>query len=229
MVQTMQLTLKNLPRAVTLIALIGAMVAAFLMMPDVDPGQIREIVGHAGPAAVVLLVAVGIVVSPIPSGVVAIVAGALYGTWWGGGLTVLGAGLGASIAFTLSRWLGRDVLKGSSLPGVSFLVRARSQNTLMAVVFATRLVPFVSFDAISYVAGVTPIAFWRFLVATVLGTMPVCFAFAALGEANGDAQHGTFLLLLSIGVTLLLPSAGLAIRALQRAFHALSPALAHRQ
>jgi len=198
------------------------MVAAVLVMPDLDPVQLREIVGRAGPAAVVILVAVGIVVSPIPSGAVAVVAGALYGVLWGGGLTVLGAGLGASIAFTLSRWLGRDVLVSSSLPGVDFLVRARSQNTLMLIVFATRLVPFVSFDAISYVAGVTPIKYWRFLLATLLGTTPVCFAFAALGHAHGDAEHGTIVLVLSVGVTLLLPVAGLAIRALQHASVSLS-------
>jgi uncharacterized membrane protein YdjX (TVP38/TMEM64 family) len=39
---------------------------------------------------------------------------------------------------------------------MSNLSRERSQIWLMAVVFVSRLLPFISFDAISYAAGLTP-------------------------------------------------------------------------
>ena len=51
----------------------------------------------------------------------------------------------------------------------------------MATVFATRLMPFLSFDVISYAAGLTPLATWRFAVATVAGIVPASFLLAHFG------------------------------------------------
>ena len=42
--------------------------------------------GMAGPLALIGLMVLAIVASPIPSGPIAVAAGALYGTLWGGGL-----------------------------------------------------------------------------------------------------------------------------------------------
>ncbi|MEL6169025.1 MAG: VTT domain-containing protein [Pseudomonadota bacterium] len=225
----MRLNSQTAQRVAAALLLVGAMGAAVVFAPELEPGMVRDAVGRAGPPAIVLLVAFGIVVSPIPSGAVALVAGALYGTWWGGGLTILGAGLGSSGAFLLSRWLGRDGLAQSAWGLARFLTRSRSQNTLTLIVFATRLVPFVSFDAVSYIAGVTPIAYWRFLMATLLGTAPVCMAFAAAGHAQISPGHGDMPWILAFGITLVAPAVVGSWRLLQflgRTFPAL---LGHRR
>lgn len=46
----------------------------------------------------------------------------------------------------------------------------------------TRLVPIISFDMISYAAGLTPMRFRDFLGATLVGMAPATFLYAYLGE-----------------------------------------------
>jgi uncharacterized membrane protein YdjX (TVP38/TMEM64 family) len=145
--------------------------------------------GMAGPLALVGLMIAAIVVSPIPSGPIAVAAGALYGTLWGGVLAIVGAALGALIAFGAARYLGFDAIRRSDNPVLAYIARPRSQSALMLIVFASRLVPFISFDAVSYAAGLTCLSFSRFAVATLLGIVPICFALAAMGA--GMAAGGT--------------------------------------
>lgn len=186
--------------------LVPILAVSLWSLPEIDAGLVETFSGRFGPAAIVMLVALGIVVSPIPSGVVALVAGALYGTYLGGALTVAGAVLGAAIAFLLSRHLGRARFAASRLPMADTLTRERSQTTLMMTVRVTRLVPFISFDAVSYVAGLTPLGFWRFVLATALGTTPVCLAFAAAGDTASQGAMPPAILAALSGITLLVPA-----------------------
>lgn len=207
--------LKNRRLHLTILALFGVSIATSVVaIPDMDADFVATAVQRVGPVAIILLVALGIVVSPIPSGAVALVAGALFGTVVGGALTILGAGLGASCAFALSRYVGRGQLLCSRSSVARFLTHERSQRALMLGVFLTRLVPFISFDAVSYLAGLTPLTFWRFFIATVSGTAPVCIAFAAAGSsAAADGLHPAMLVTLS-GITLMLPLCALVLRSI---------------
>ena len=45
------------------------------------------------------------------------------------------------------------------------------------LIFVFKLVPLISFDAISYAAGVSRIPFWKLLLATAVGMAPGTFAF----------------------------------------------------
>lgn len=115
--------------------------------------------------------------------------GALYGTLWGGAFVVTGALLGAFAAFGAARYLGFDAMRRSTNPVLKYIATPRSQISLMLIVFASRLIPFISFDAVSYAAGITCLSFGRFALATFLGIMPICFALAAMGA--GMAGGGT--------------------------------------
>jgi uncharacterized membrane protein YdjX (TVP38/TMEM64 family) len=44
----------------------------------------------------------------------------------------------------------------------------------MTIVFVSRLLPFISFDIVSYAAGLTRLAMWRFAVATLAGIVLTC-------------------------------------------------------
>ena len=63
-----------------------------------------------------------------------------------------------------------------------------SQNTLMGVVFVTRLLPFLSFDIVSYFAGLTVLSFWRFSLATLAGIAPSSFLLAHFGKELGTGE-----------------------------------------
>lgn len=64
--------------------------------------------------------------------------------------------------------------------------------------FLSRLVPGISFDGISYAAGLTSISFKRFLVATTLGVIPETLLFSYLGHAAHD--HAPLVMSISFAV-----------------------------
>ena len=135
--------------------------------------------------------AVAIVFSPIPSAPLALAAGAVYGHTWGTIYSLVGAEIGALIAFGLARWLGRpfvagilpDSLVGSEPDDGEEDRERRSQWLLAGGVFVARLFPFISFDAVSYLAGLTKLRPTLFAVATFVGMIPMTFLFAHLGGA----------------------------------------------
>lgn len=171
-----------------------------------DQERLRETVedlGVFGPLAVVLLLALAIVFSPIPSAPIALAAGAAYGAAGGTALTVAGACLGAVTAFLIARFMAYDAVRRWELVRrpLDWLERGHSQNWLMAAVFLTRLAPFLSFDAISYAAGLTPLSFWRFLLATLAGVTPISFLLAYGGAAATGGGNPILMLLAFGGVT----------------------------
>jgi uncharacterized membrane protein YdjX (TVP38/TMEM64 family) len=136
--------------------------------------------GAWGPLMVIGLMMLAILVSPIPSAPVAMAAGAAYGHVWGTLYVLLGAEIGALAAFGVARWLGGETLQrwfGDRL-SVGLL---GSQNALMGIVLVSRLLPFISFDIVSYAAGLTTLSFWRFAIATLVGITPTSFLLAHFG------------------------------------------------
>jgi len=197
--------------------LVLALVAAYWVLEEsgamaiiLDGHALRQFVmglGLAGPLAIVALMMLAILVSPIPSAPVALAAGALYGHTWGTGYIALGAELGALAAFGLARLLGRDVLQrwlGGRLPRT----RLGSQGALMAIVFISRLLPFISFDIVSYAAGFTALTWWRFALATLAGILPASFLLAHFGEemATGELDRILYAVL-ALGVLTAVPVA----------------------
>jgi uncharacterized membrane protein YdjX (TVP38/TMEM64 family) len=51
----------------------------------------------------------------------------------------------------------------------------------MTIVFVSRLLPFISFDVVSYAAGFSTLAWWRFALATIAGILPASFLLAHFG------------------------------------------------
>jgi len=160
--------------------------------PVMSEAWVRGLVGElgiAGPLALIGLMVLAIVASPIPSGPIAVAAGALYGTLWGGAVVVVGAFLGACTAFGVARYLCFDAVRRSGNDILKCIAVPRSQFSLMLIIFASRLIPFISFDAVSYAAGITCLSFVRFALATFLGVVPISFALAAMG--TGIVDGGT--------------------------------------
>ena len=160
-------------------------------LPKIDRSAIETWVASAGPWGPVLIVAlmtVSIVASPIPSAPVALVSGAAFGHVSGAIYVALGSELGAIIAFAIARYLGRDYVQRwlGEKPRYGLL---GSQNLLMLIVFGSRLLPFISFDAMSYAAGLSQLHLWRFVVATFAGILPASFLLAHFGA---EALSGTF-------------------------------------
>jgi len=161
--------------------------------------------GLFGPLIIIILIASAIIISPIPSAPIALVSGALYGHTLGTVYIVIGAITGAFTAFIIARKLGYDYINRKLHHGLPKKI-VGSQNTLMMIVFATRLAPFISFDVISYAAGLTQLTSLRFIIATVMGIIPISFILAHLGsEMTGGELEGIVLALVLLGFFTVVP------------------------
>jgi uncharacterized membrane protein YdjX (TVP38/TMEM64 family) len=190
---------------VALICVIGAVLVWRYDLDFLDETAVQAMIAQAGPLGPVMLIGLmvlAVVASPIPSGPIAIAAGAIFGTLHGAIYVIIGAVLGAILAFGIARTFGHDAIRKSDNAVMKYIARPRSQWSMMAVVFASRLIPFISFDAVSYAAGVTNLRFPRFVLATLAGCTPVCFVLAAMGAGMHDHALSPMLLAVLACITL---------------------------
>jgi len=167
------------------------LLAAYDLLPIIQDGkqiqQYIESTGLFGPITIILLMTLAILVSPLPSAPIAIAAGAIYGHTWGTFYVLIGSLSGAISAFLISRYLGYEYIQ--NLAKNYFPIKfTSSQNALLGIVFITRLMPFLSFDIISYAAGLTPMRLWRFVVATLFGIAPASFFLAHVGSEMATVE-----------------------------------------
>ena len=161
--------------------------------------------GIAGPLLVIGLMTLAIVFNPLPSAPIALASGAVYGHTLGTVYIVIGAEIGALIAFFIARLTGFQVAQ-KYLGRRWSLNRFTTQNSLMVIIFISRLIPFLSFDLISYAAGLTAITFWRFALATLLGLIPTSFLLAHFGGEMVEADfQTTSIFILVIGLITVIP------------------------
>ncbi|HEB79279.1 MAG TPA: TVP38/TMEM64 family protein [Rhodospirillales bacterium] len=200
--------------AITIVALLvgvyGVLSWTGVLATITDGAALQDAIvrlGLLGPLAVIGLIAVAIILSPIPSAPIALAAGAAYGHVWGTLYIAIGSETGALIAFIIARLVGYDVLRKWFGERLS-LGLLGSQNTLMAIVFATRLMPFISFDIVSYAAGLTPLSMWRFAVATLAGIAPASFLLAHFGDEMASMDSSRVMIaILALGALTLAPVA----------------------
>ena len=86
---------------------------------------------------------------------------------------------GAIVAFAVARFLGREFIE--SLVGRHVVICCEcSEGLLTKVVFFSRLLPLVSFDVVSYGAGLTRMRLRNFALATLLGSIPMTFVYGVV-------------------------------------------------
>ena len=136
--------------------------------------------GVWAPIASLFLMVLQAVAAPIPAIFVAFANGLAFGVVGGGLLTIAGQTLAAALCFGISRALGRGPVE--SLAGRFGLAAADTWFSRWGArgVLLLRLVPGISFDVISFGAGLTSIRFAPFLLATAIGVAPQAFLYAYL-------------------------------------------------
>lgn len=138
--------------------------------------------GHAAPVVFMLIMAAAVVISPIPSLPLDIAAGLFFGPFLGTLYAAVGALIGAVISFFIARVLGQGMVEKLAVGHI--LVCRKCTNSLMTkIVFFSRLIPTVSFDVVSYGAGLTKMSVLHFSLATFLGMLPLTFVYVYFGSA----------------------------------------------
>ena len=166
--------------------LISVLIAAVVFLQYVwnvsayfQPDQIRMWLVDSGiwaPLFYMAVMAVAVVFSPIPSLPLDIAAGSFFGPVTGTIYSVFGALGGAVVSFLIARFLGRDFIERFLGGHVNFCSSC-SDKLLTKIVFLSRLLPVVSFDIISYGAGLTKMTLGKFTVATFFGMIPLTFLY----------------------------------------------------
>ncbi len=136
--------------------------------------------GIWAPFASIFLMILQAVAAPVPAIFIAFANGLTFGVFWGGLLTVAGQTIAAVVCFVIARALGREPVE--ALAGKFGLETADRWFTRWGArgIFVLRLLPGISFDVISYAAGLTGIRFTSFVVATAVGVAPQAFLYAYL-------------------------------------------------
>ena len=151
---------------------------------------IELIRGYGAYAAVVsfFLMILQSILSPIPALLITLSNAAIFGWWKGALLSFWSSMVGAALCFYIARILGRDVVEKittkTGLAKVDEFFERYGKNSILIC----RLLPFVSFDIVSYAAGLTPIKFWDFFIATGLGQLPATIVYSYLGNLAGSTK-----------------------------------------
>jgi uncharacterized membrane protein YdjX (TVP38/TMEM64 family) len=182
------------------------------LLSGIDVEQVRDYLlrfGAWAPVVSALLMVLQALALPVPSFLLTLANGLIFGTFWGAALSWSSAMVAAVVCYAISRTLGRPVavrLVGER--ALRFADRFFDRYGRYAVLIA-RLVPAVSFDVVSYAAGLSSIRLWDFVVATGIGQLPATIVYSYLGESISQAAQVGFRILLAVMALLTL---GLALR-----------------
>ncbi len=147
---------------------------------DVLAARIRDL-GDWGHAAVIGLMVVHSFV-PFPAEILALCAGAVYGTVWGTVLIWVGAMIGASLSFALSRWLGQPFVNAVLGPRSRAKLDGWTADQGAVALLVARFIPIIAFNLINYAAGLTRVGWGTFLWTTGLGIVPLTVLMAWMGD-----------------------------------------------
>ena len=139
--------------------------------------------GALAPVVSAVLMIFQSVIAPLPAFLITFANGTLFGFWWGSLLSWSSSMVGAALCFYIARALGiQRVTRLISQPVVDKTNDFFEKYGTYAILIA-RLIPFISFDIVSYFAGATRMRFLGFWIATGIGQLPATLVYSYLGES----------------------------------------------
>ena len=206
---------KNWIKKVVVIVILAVLVASYYLVPSVrelmnqifrmfasgDFTVVKDFVASYGAYAAVisfLLMILQSIAAPLPAFLITFANANLFGWWQGAILSWSSAMSGAAVCFFIARILGRDVAEKltskAGLKQIDTFFEKYGKNTILIC----RLLPFISFDIVSYAAGLTSMSFGAFFLATGLGQLPATIVYSYVGGmlTGGAKMFVTGLMLL---------------------------------
>ena len=189
----------------------GAVLAAFLLtfvlvaalaVPLLDdPAPLLS-----GGGVVAALCGVGLLVAdvvlPVPSSLVMVTHGVLFGVVVGAALSLVG-GVGAALAaYGLGRWAGTPALRRVCSPAERERASRLVERWGVLAIVVTRPMPLLA-EAVAAVAGAQRLGLPRTAIASVVGALPAAGLYAVVGalgwsQASGLGVFGLVLLIAAL-------------------------------
>ncbi len=158
---------------------------------------IVQSLGPFGPLAYILLQALQGIIAPIPSNVVGIIGGFLF-SWWGILWTSIGATIGATVVFWLSRRFGRSLVeklvKKEALDKFDFIIGKRASM----IIFLVFIIPGLPDDIVCYIAGLTDVPLKKLIIIFLIGRLPAVVSNNYIGM--GFSGEGNIIIVVIISV-----------------------------
>lgn len=170
--------------------------------------ELLESYGTASALIFILLQALQIVIAVIPGEVVQIAGGYAFGTFLGTVYSVTGTVLGTLVVFFATRLLGYSLVKmfvpQKKLEQFDFLMNNPKSEIAIFILF---LIPGIPKDALTYIAGLTPIKPLRFVLIATIARFPGLWGSAYIGANLQEKDYlavwilsGASLILFVIGL-----------------------------
>lgn len=164
---------------------------------DVVVAYLRSYGKQAAVVSFILMVLQSIA-APIPAFLITLSNAAIFGWVKGAMLSWSSAMAGAALCFFLARALGRDAVERLTSKGAMESVDVFFERYGKYAILICRLLPFVSFDFVSYGAGLTNMGFWSFFIATGIGQLPATIVYSYVGGTLTGGAQKLFLGLLTL-------------------------------
>ncbi len=190
----------------------------FMIFSGITPQDIQWLVQRAGswaPAAYVGLFTL-LPAFFFPVAVLALAGGLLFGLGPGSLYTFIGAIINCALMFILSRYVGRKQAERFIANKLSpywqdKLQKAGGREGFLLLVIL-RLIPAVPYNLINYTYGLTPMAFWPYMLGSAIGIIPGTLVFINIGDKAWDISSPSFWLAIGLMILLLAVTAFLGKR-----------------
>lgn len=174
------------------------------MSVDMIIGYVRSFGAYALVVSFLLMMFQSLV-APLPAFLITFANAAVFGWWQGAILSWTSSMAGAALCFYIAKILGRDAVEKITskfaLESVDGFFDKYGKHTIIIC----RLLPFISFDYVSYAAGLTSMGFIPFFIATGIGQLPATVIYSYVGGMlTGGAQMFVTALLILFALSILI-------------------------
>lgn len=182
---------RHIPRLLLFAGIAGAVLWAGLNRDQLDPAALNVWLTGLGIWAPVVYVALYVAgtVAFLPGSLFALAGGALFGPVWGAILNLLGATIGASMAFLVARYVAGNWVARKTAGWLKRLINGVESEGWQFVAFV-RLVPLFPFNLTNYALGLTRIGFLPYVITSLICMAPGAVAYTWLGHAGREALAG---------------------------------------
>lgn len=121
------------------------------------------------------------IAAPLPAFLITFANAGLFGWIKGALLSWSSAMAGAALCFYIGRFFGRTAVERLTSNFALKNIDVFFEKYGKYAVLIARLLPFISFDIVSYAAGLTSMSFWSFFWATGFGQLPATIIYSYVG------------------------------------------------
>lgn len=123
-----------------------------------------------------------------PIAALSLTAGLAFGALWGAVYLMLGAMIGTTATFLISRYFGRPLIEKILKGKFKDLDVKLANNGFLTILFL-RVIPLVPYEVLNYTGGLSRIKFKDYFLATFLGLIPGVVIAAFFGGSLGEIKN----------------------------------------